>query len=44
MKHTYLSVETINEALACKCITQQEAQGLYVKIDSQAMIFKAISK
>jgi len=44
MKHTYLSEIVVNDALANRAITEQEAQKLMRKIESQVKVFKAISK
>lgn len=44
MKHSYLSTESIQEALANKAITASEAARLNEKINCQASIYKAITK
>ncbi len=44
MKHSYLSTEVINEALASHAITSTEAKKLNKKIDCQSTIYKATHK
>jgi len=44
MKHSYLSQNTINDALKFKQITSVEAEKLRKKIDTQISIYKSINK
>jgi hypothetical protein len=44
MQHIYLSEAAVNEALANRAITQQEAEKLKQKINMQADIYKSITK
>lgn len=44
MKHSYLSQNTIDDALKFKQITSTEAKKLKKKIDTQVAIFKSIHK
>ncbi|EQB35402.1 hypothetical protein M947_08960 [Sulfurimonas hongkongensis] len=44
MKHTYLSQEVIQEALNLHHITQQEADKLRVKLDSESSIYNMTHK
>lgn len=44
MQYIYLSETAVNEALANRAITAQEAQKLMLKISMQAAIYKSISK
>jgi hypothetical protein len=41
MKHIYLSISSINEALENHSITEKEARKLYKKVDCQVTIYKA---
>jgi hypothetical protein len=44
MQHIYLCETAINDALANRAITAQEAEKLMLKITMQAAIYKSISK
>ena len=44
MKHAYLSVDGISDALTHRAITQVEAEKLMKKIDCQATIYKTLNK
>jgi hypothetical protein len=44
MKHTYLSVDVITEALTRRAITEIEAKRLLKKIDCQKTIYKTIKR